>query len=596
MADVSKFTGAAKKAAGAAKNKAVNAAKNAPKDLAKAGAKKAGRELDNKMSDSSDMYKEARDAYRKAKKAKKLANQAKQAAKMLKAGAKVAANAARQGLSALFSFIVSNPVGWIVGAILVVLIIYGADKMKTSFDVDIKQESIAEYGGMSDDEVAAILGNNCPNDKKSSDKSSSSGGTDSASGADSDWTNKDSTAYKTAKKVFDSWVDKGLSGAAAAGIVGWVNSEGGFAMIGRAEGHYGSDIKTNSIKYGVVPTGLSYYTTEAGGGIYQFTPYTKYAPLGSDDWEDADKMNEFVGKAVAAGDWNASMDLSGKNRSFRQMAEETDPQSATLAWQAYERGNVAYIHQDQKKADAQKAYDMFEGSKHKFDAKKFESHFGKGDGAGNGGSNASSSSSSKSSKDKCDNNDSSGGGNGWSEDGTGEVNYNDYQAWKPKDLPSDLKEYALNPESMGMKYNDGGSWWWAGNQCTNLTASLMHVLWQKDGQNFDNQLGNGVDVVRNLAAKFGDKGRSKTPHAGSAFSSSGQSSAGHTGVVSHVFKNGDILIIEQNYTGYSGASAPGEYCTYNYRYVSKSCMEKDAFEFYDPSAVGFTSNKDAKSQ
>ena len=52
MADVSKFTGAAKKAAGAAKNKAVNAAKNAPKDLAKAGAKKAGRELDNKMADS----------------------------------------------------------------------------------------------------------------------------------------------------------------------------------------------------------------------------------------------------------------------------------------------------------------------------------------------------------------------------------------------------------------------------------------------------------------------------------------------------------------------------------------------------------------
>ena len=67
-------------------------------------------------------------------------------------------------------------------------------------------------------------------------------------------------------------------------------------------------------------------------------------------------------------------------------------------------------------------------------------------------------------------------------------------------------------------------------------------------------------------------------------------------MVSHVFKNGDILIIEQNYTGYSGQSAPGEYCTYNYRYVSKSGMEKDAFELYDPSAVGFTSNKDAKSQ
>lgn len=598
MADVSKFTGAAKKAAGAAKNKAVNAAKNAPKDLAKAGAKHAGKKLDNKMAESSDLYSDARDAYNKMKKAKNMAKKAKQAAKLVKAGAKVAGHAARQGLSAFFSFIVSNPVGWLVGAILVVLIIYGADKMKTSFEVDLgtDDETTAVYSGMSDDDVAAILGDNCPNDKKSSDKSSSSGGTDSASGADSDWTTKDSTAYKTAKKVFDSWVDKGLSGAAAAGIVGWVNSEGGFAMIGRAEGHYGNDIKTNSIKYGVVPTGLSYYTTEAGGGIYQFTPYTKYAPLSSDDWEDADKMNEFVGKAVASGDWNASMDLSGKNRSFRQMAEETDPQSATLAWEAYERGNAAYIKQDQKKSDAQKAYDMFEGSKHKFDASKFESHFGKGDGTGNGGGNSSSSSSDKSSKDKCDNNDSKGGGKGWSEDGTGEVNYHDYQAWKPKDLPADLKEYALNPESMGMKYSDPSTWWWPNNQCTNLTGSLMHVLWQKDGQNFDNQLGNGIAVVGNLASKYGDKGRSKTPHAGSAFSSSGQSSAGHTGVVSHVFKNGDILIIEQNYTGYSGESAPGENCTYDYRYVTKSGMEKDAFEFYDPSAVGFTSNKDAKSQ
>ncbi len=103
--------------------------------------------------------------------------------------------------------------------------------------------------------------------------------TTSDNASNSDWTKKGSVANKTAEKVFNAWVSKGLSGASASGIVGWTNSEGSFAMIGRAEGHYGNDLKSNSIAFNVRPTGLSYYTTEAGGGIYQFTPFTKYAPL-----------------------------------------------------------------------------------------------------------------------------------------------------------------------------------------------------------------------------------------------------------------------------------------------------------------------------
>lgn len=237
----------------------------------------------------------------------------------------------------------------------------------------------------------------CSGSKSMKSSQSTNTSTDSSMASDSDWTQEGSTAYNNAKRVFEAWVDKGLSGGAAAGIVGWVNSEGGFAMIGRAEGHYGNSLEENSIAYGVVPSGLSYYTTEAGGGIYQFTPYTKYAPLGSPDWEDADKMNEFVMKQVANGDWNASMDMSGKNRSFRQMAEETDPQSATLSWQSYERGNVAYIKPEQKKADAQKAYDMFEGDKYKFDEEKFNEHFGTG-GSGSASSSDSNATSEVSSK------------------------------------------------------------------------------------------------------------------------------------------------------------------------------------------------------
>lgn len=65
--------------------------------------------------------------------------------------------------------------------------------------------------------------------------------TSSENASNSDWTKKGTVANQTAEKVFNAWVSKGLSGASASGIVGWVNSEGGFAMIGRAEGHYGND-------------------------------------------------------------------------------------------------------------------------------------------------------------------------------------------------------------------------------------------------------------------------------------------------------------------------------------------------------------------
>lgn len=221
------------------------------------------------------------------------------------------------------------------------------------------------------------IANNYCSDDSEVDSSFVDGVVTSTKASDSDWTKKGTTANKNAEKVFKAFVDRGTTGAFASGVVGWVNSEGGFAMIGRAEGHYGNDPKTNSIAYGVRPTGLAYYTTEAGGGIFQFTPFTKYAPLGSPDWEDADKMIAFVMKAVANGDWNASMDLTGKSHAFADAVKLTNPQEATLTWQAYERGNVAYIRQDQKKADAQKAYELFDGGKYQYDEAKFKKAFGK---------------------------------------------------------------------------------------------------------------------------------------------------------------------------------------------------------------------------
>lgn len=112
--------------------------------------------------------------------------------------------------------------------------------------------------------------------------------------------------------------------------------------------------------------------------------------------------------------------------------------------------------------------------------------------------------------------------------------------------------------------------------CTDLSASLMYVIWGKV-----QTLGNGMDVAKNWAAAFGGK-VSKTPHAGSVFSSppTPDNSYGHTGVVVHVFATGEILIAEQNYAGFSGAQMGMAY-SWNYRLVTKKEWQ-NGWSFYKP--------------
>lgn len=410
--------------------------------------------------------------------------------------------------------------------------------------------------------------------------------TTSDNASNSDWTKKGSVANKTAEKVFNAWVSKGLSGASASGIVGWTNSEGGFAMIGRAEGHYGNDLKSNSIAFNVRPTGLSYYTTEAGGGIYQFTPFTKYAPLGDPKWEDADAMNAFVMKSIKGGDWNKAMDLSEGNHSFEEMAQMTDPKQATLVWNAYERGNTAYINKAQKSADGQKAYDMFNGSKYQFDAEKFSKSFG-------GGSKPSSSGKSDLISDStvlslCDSASDAVQGL-FGKDKSGKVKYTSYNAWKPDQLPSDLKKYAVDPKSVGLSYRTSSGWNvinWSGGQCTDLSASLMYGLWVKNSHHPDKKTGDGSHVTIDWQNHYGGV-IDKKPSSGAVFSSSGSSGAGHTGVVSHVFENGDMLIVEQNYSTLSGENGGFGKYSWNYRYVTTLEFGKDNYSFYNPSKVDY---------
>jgi lysophospholipase L1-like esterase len=172
-------------------------------------------------------------------------------------------------------------------------------------------------------------------------------------------------------------------------------------------------------------------------------------------------------------------------------------------------------------------------------------------------------------------------------DGTGTHTQNVPQGfgliWKPQDLPEELKKYAIDPESLGIKYGapvhiktdapdengwctfNGGS---DAGQCTELVASLNYALWEKDGGHFHNVQGHGRIVAGIISGKTGAP-VTHEPRTGAVFSTSYSNEFGHTGVVSHVFENGDVLIVEQNISKYSGASN-GTPNTWDYRLISKA--------------------------
>lgn len=181
-------------------------------------------------------------------------------------------------------------------------------------------------------------------------------------GANGDWTKPGTTAYKTAKSLFMSWVHAGCSGAAAAGIVGYITGEGGtFNIPDRAEGHNGNDEKTNGIAYGVTPTPVGSGYSVGGGGVYQLTPYTGFAPVGDKKWLSVEAQTKYFKKVKLPG-WNKTYDYSGKAPTFKAFAHLTDPEDACKAWDAAEIGVVSNMAG--RVANAKKAYKMFDGSKY----------------------------------------------------------------------------------------------------------------------------------------------------------------------------------------------------------------------------------------
>lgn len=590
------------------------AKKGAKKGLSKGtkGAKKMAKGAHKALAGKSSTY---------AKGAKMLAK----AASMLK-NSKMGLMLAKAGMAAgkLIVFLVSNPIGWIID-IIIILIIIGI--MSTSGDdkeADIDDamgsnelagsEEVEEGIYEREDENFQHYYTDGDEDCEPKDDGSDPEKVDDGDYG-GDWLDEDSDSYENAKETFEIWTDAGLSGASAAGVVGWINSEGGFAMFGRAEGIYSSDDPEDaSLAHGNKPTPSTDNYDVGGGGTYQFTPYTKYAELDSPDWEDAEKMHEYLFDMFANDRGSAWMpqggnDMTGGDHSFEEFAEEDDPEEAVLMWNSYERADQSYVDESEKKEDAKAAYEAFGGEDIDYDEKRFEAAFGDKSEDYDADSESTSAA-----YDECDPSNSSGGS--WGSDG-GEAPVDDGMWVHPEasgsefdgkeELPEEMMEYAMDPESVGLGFGKGDDWenkWHAGDgeggQCTHLTSNLAERLWEDDeGEGLFNQKGNGADVVGNISDKYGAQGETSDPSAGDIFSTTegsamcGDSKCGHTGIVSHVFDNGDFLVVETNIGGYSGDGVGAEF-TYSYRMISKDDAKK-TYTFYDPSEADFKMASGVKS-
>ena len=153
--------------------------------------------------------------------------------------------------------------------------------------------------------------------------------------------------------------------------------------------------------------------------------------------------------------------------------------------------------------------------------------------------------------------------------------------WSPTTLPNALKAFVYNPEDIGMTYG-GQSGWIVNNnpgQCVAFADSYMENLY---GVSRPGGV-NGGDVAGAWAKKYGATlgGQLTTiPSAGAIFSYMNPGKYGHTGMVQHVFANGDILIAEQNINGLSGDNN-GTPFTWSWRYIPADTYKNDDNRTWD---------------
>lgn len=484
------------------------------------------------------------------------------------------------------------------------------------------------------------------NKKSSETENESSGQDDSAPSGGyvaEPWFVEGTPEYEVAQKTFKAWTEEmGASGAFAAGVLANIKHESRFVpdiaeyydvknpdqvpmtksinknAVEAAEGHRMGMNNKNPV------LGMAYYANHSSGpmnggaGLYAFTPFDKFTDSSSwkkinteEGWGVENQTHYVIQEGfVGINGWvpiNTGVALVGLS-SQEELISTNNPRDAALAFQAgYERpryndparGDSAIrfneiFNKDNIKADLEKWRSVTKPDKPHADLDT--SSPSEADPSTGSGSN---------SKDECGSSYSmdKSTSNGWAqaEDGTGAHNIDlgthwTGKAWKDGDLPEELKQYAIDPRELGIKYAEcdakwvdytGGSYM---DQCVALSKIMFGSYWQKDGKSPARFTCDGIVCAKEAAAANGGK-VSKKPTRGAIGSDTNSSLFphpwGHTYVVSHVFENGDMLVIEQNFTGYSGQLAPGETCNWNWRLIPESSIEYAQMEFYAPLDEGF---------
>ena len=418
-------------------------------------------------------------------------------------------------------------------------------------------------------------------------------------GVEGDWLTEGTETHKIAKKIFDEFTQTyGTSGAFAAGVLANAWQESHFVPdVGESSYKYPYEVRRFGMNSKTPVTGMGASSPASekpsepdyfGGGLFQFTPYTKFA--NSSWWQKINKEEGWapenqVGYLLEAEFWNHEVEKyfgrTGSNAfsDVEALISTDNPADAALYFMmAYER--PLNVHSERLEW-AKQANKVFNKDNIKADRSKWKF------GSSSGGAGSSSSDKKKSSDDcPAGHKDAKAG---WGDDGTG--SYTQAGVWKPEELPEELKKYAIDPESLGMHYSSSSGWANPGDQCAHLSETLMATLWEKDGQSKGvKRTFFGKDEADSHAEFYGGSVTDQpTKGAVSGVPAGAQNahvSAGHTYIVSHRFENGDILVVEQNYSSKSGAGN-GSTCTWNYRIITKEEYTSTHTRFFSPESLGY---------
>lgn len=207
-----------------------------------------------------------------------------------------------------------------------------------------------------------------------------------------DWMKEGTETNKVMKQMFKIMTEEyGISGAAAAGILGAISMES----------HFVPDIAemtTTPIRFGMnsktPPASMNTADAGGGGGLFQFTPYTKFC--NGDFWSkpNSESGGGWYPENQIAAAWNEAI-LSGSWSSFAanvpRMYDKTtkytteeaflsntdDPAGACEAWAyVYERGAKWAFAQtiEQRKANAIKINEYLNKGNIPADKSKWEAH------------------------------------------------------------------------------------------------------------------------------------------------------------------------------------------------------------------------------